>query len=102
LYLGAASWTKQAILDCATAVATLATTAILDDWVARARAAATAIDDRTLLPFQRSRLQEAFRLLADALVLAATDGATERSSDSAHPQGPAAGTHARERAHRLP
>lgn len=44
---------------------------VCNDWTARARAALNAVDDHTFVAFQRGPLQEACRLIADVLVLAA-------------------------------
>lgn len=42
---------------------------VCSDWIARARATVDAIDDHSLLVFQRGPVQEACRLIADVLVI---------------------------------
>lgn len=73
-----ARWTKQGLLGCAAALASMPVgrTPPGGDWVARARAAASGLHEEMLVSFQRAPMQEAFRLLADTIMLSAA----ERSS----------------------
>jgi hypothetical protein len=75
--LDAVPWAKDALsstLDGIERVTPRSRPEIVTDWISRARAAVSALTDGSLLSFQRGPVQEACRLIADALLfLAATD-----------------------------